>query len=158
MVWIALAIALLAVIPASVVFVRAALRVSRRRPQIEALRDAVQGVVERSREVEAANARIRASTAGGIASRGTSVCNRRCGSTLAITKPARIAVPSSSTTPAARPRSTVTSRTGERVSMRTPCAPAARAIACVIAPMPPMACPQAPCLPFTSPNTWCSST
>ena len=35
---------------------------------------------------------------------------------------------------------------------------AAFAIACVIAPMPPIACPQAPFLPFTSPNTWCSST
>jgi len=32
------------------------------------------------------------------------------------------------------------------------------AIACVIAPMPPMAWPQAPFLPFTSPKTWCSST
>ncbi len=35
---------------------------------------------------------------------------------------------------------------------------AAFAIAWVIAPMPPMAWPQAPFLPFTSPNTWCSST
>ena len=36
--------------------------------------------------------------------------------------------------------------------MRTPCSPAERAIASLIAPMPPMAWPQTPFLPFTSPN------
>ena len=90
--------------------------------------------------------------AGGTASGGTKVWNRRCGSTLAMTARARIAVPSSSTTPVARPRSTMTSRTAAPTSMRTPCAPAALAIACVIAPMPPMAWPHTPRLPFTSPK------
>ena len=47
-------------------------------------------------------------------------------------------------------------RRSTRIS--TPRAAADRAIAWVIAPMPPMAWPQAPLLPFTSPNTWCSST
>ena len=35
---------------------------------------------------------------------------------------------------------------------------AADAMARVMAPMPPMAWPQAPRLPFTSPKQWCSST
>ena len=46
----------------------------------------------------------------------------------------------------------------ERTSMRTPCSPAALAIACVIAPMPPIAWPHTPRLPFASPSTWCRST
>ena len=33
-----------------------------------------------------------------------------------------------------------------------------RAIACVIAPMPPIAWPQAPLRPFASPKQWCSRT
>jgi hypothetical protein len=61
--WIAAVIALLAVVSTGAVFARAALRVARRRPQLRALRAAVQRVVERSHEVEAANARIRASAA-----------------------------------------------------------------------------------------------
>jgi uncharacterized membrane-anchored protein YhcB (DUF1043 family) len=61
--WIALAIALVVTVPAGVVFARAALRCARRRPQLQALRAAVEGVIERSHEVEAANARIRAATA-----------------------------------------------------------------------------------------------
>ena len=36
--------------------------------------------------------------------------------------------------------------------MSAPCAAAAFAIACVIAPMPPIAWPHAPFLPFTSPK------
>jgi hypothetical protein len=61
--WLALAIALLATVPAAVVFARALRRFARRRPQLQALRTAVEGVIERSHEVEAANARIRAATA-----------------------------------------------------------------------------------------------
>ena len=34
----------------------------------------------------------------------------------------------------------------------------AGAIACVIAPMPPIAWPQVPFRPFTSPMAWCSNT
>ena len=89
---------------------------------------------------------MRAAIAPGTASGGTKVWNRCCGLTLAMTARARIAVPSSSTTPAARSRSTMTSRTAAPTSMRTPWAPAALAIACVIAPMPPMAWPQTPLL------------
>ncbi len=96
--------------------------------------------------------RIRSATKPGTAPRGTSCSNRNFGLTLAITARALIRVPSPSTTPVARPRSTMTSLTAAPVSMRTPCSPAAFAIACVIAPMPPMAWPQTPFLPFTSPN------
>ena len=53
-------------------------------------------------------------------------------------------------------------RSGRRppalVRMRAPRASAARAIACVMAPMPPSAWPHTPDLPFTSPKQWCSST
>ena len=44
------------------------------------------------------------------------------------------------------------------VRISTPRSMQARAIACVIAPMPPIAWPQAPFLPFTSPKQWCRST
>ena len=44
------------------------------------------------------------------------------------------------------------------VRISTPRAAQHFAIACVIAPMPPMAWPQTPFLPFTSPKAWCSST
>jgi hypothetical protein len=71
---------------------------------------------------------------------------------------ARIASPFSVTTPTARPASTSTSRTGLEVLISTPRSAAALAMAWLMAPMPPMACPQAPFLPLTSPNTWCSST
>ena len=63
---------------------------------------------------------MRAAIAPGTASGGTKAWNRCCGSTLAMTARARIAVPSSSTMPVARSRSTMTSRTAVRTSMRTP--------------------------------------
>ena len=66
---------------------------------------------------------------------------------------ARSISPLSVTTPTARPDSTTTSRTGLDSRISTPRSRAALAIAWVIAPMPPMAWPQAPFLPFTSPKT-----
>jgi len=62
------------------------------------------------------------------------------------------------TTPTARPFSTITSATPASTRISTPRTTAARAIACVIAPMPPTAWPQTPFTPFTTPNTWCNST
>ena len=56
------------------------------------------------------------------------------------------------TTPTARPFSTITSRTAASVRISTPRASQQRAIACVIAPMPPIAWPHTPVLPFTSPK------
>ncbi len=77
---------------------------------------------------------------------------------MEITVRARMTSPASVTTAAARPFSVRISRTGQAVRISTPRAAQALAMAWVIAPMPPMAWPQAPFLPFTSPNTWCSST
>jgi len=51
-----------------------------------------------------------------------------------------------------------TLNTSQPVVISTPRRSASFAIACVIAPMPPTAWPQAPRLPFTSPITWCNST
>src|SRR5437868_2092924 len=76
---------------------------------------------------------------------------------LEITARARIASPVSVTTPTAFPFSTITSRTGALTWISAPAAAADFAIACVIAPMPPIAWPQTPFLPFTSPKQWCSS-
>ena len=70
----------------------------------------------------------------------------------ASTARARIVSPLSSTTPWARPFSAITSRTAAPVRSTTPRSRQQAAIAWVIAPMPPIACPQAPFLPFTSPN------
>ena len=81
------------------------------------------------------------------------------GPTLATTARAVTSAPDSSRTPTAAPPSTSTRATGASsvdLDARLPRRP--RAMAWVIAPMPPMAWPQAPFLPFTSPNTWCSST
>ena len=65
---------------------------------------------------------------------------------------AAIFSPFAVTTPAARPFSTRISLTAAPVRISTPRAAQARAIACVIAPMPPIAWPQTPFLPFTSPK------
>jgi hypothetical protein len=66
--------------------------------------------------------------------------------------------PSASSTPAALPPSTTTCLTGASVRISTPLALQALAMAWVMAPMPPIAWPQAPFLPFTSPKVWCSIT
>ena len=55
-------------------------------------------------------------------------------------------------TPLARPSLTMTSATSKSVSISTPRFFASRAIASVIAPMPPMAWPHTPFLPFASPK------
>ena len=91
-------------------------------------------------------------------SRGTSAVYSSFGLRLPATALARSVRPSASATPTARPPSTSTSATSAPVSTTTPRAAHSAAIACVIAPMPPMAWPQAPWRPLTSPNTWCSST
>ena len=81
-----------------------------------------------------------------------------CGCRFPATDRALILRPLAVITPQARPASTQISRTGAAVSISAPRARAKAAIAWVIAPMPPLACPQAPTRPFTSPNAWCSST
>jgi hypothetical protein len=69
-----------------------------------------------------------------------------------ITVRARIVSPFSVTTPTARPFSTITSRTPASMRISAPLVAADFAIACVIAPMPPIAWPHTPFLPFTSPK------
>jgi len=61
--------------------------------------------------------------------------------------------PVASATPAVRPLWTITARTAASVRSVTPRAVHSCAIACVIAPMPPRACPHCPRLPLTSPKT-----
>ena len=95
---------------------------------------------------------MRARKAGGSASSGISRVYSSFGFTPEATYLARMVWPFSSTTPAARSRSTITSRTPAFSLISAPWPSAALAIACVMAPMPPMACPQTPFLPFTSPN------
>ena len=65
---------------------------------------------------------------------------------------AAILSPSAVTTPTARPFSITISLTALLERISTPRAAQARAIAWVIAPMPPIAWPQTPRLPFTSPQ------
>src|SRR6478752_1750821 len=60
--------------------------------------------------------------------------------------------------PAARPFETISSSTGVLSRMSTPASRAARAIACVIEPIPPIAWPHAPGTPAASPKRWWSST
>ena len=103
-------------------------------------------------------AAMRARKSSGRCSGATSSSNRSFGLTFATTREARRASPLASVTPAARPPSTITERTAESVRSVTPRAAHSFAIASVIAPMPPRACPHWPRLPFTSPKTWCSST
>ena len=95
---------------------------------------------------------MRSRNSGVSAPDGTSRVYSSFGLTLEATYLARMVSPLSSTTPTARSRSTITSRTPASVSISAPWPRAARAIACVIAPMPPMAWPQTPFLPFTSPK------
>ena len=101
---------------------------------------------------------MRSRNSGASAPAGTSRVYSNFGLTPETTYFARMVSPLSRMTPAARSPSTITSRTPASVSISTPRPRAARAIACVIAPMPPMAWPHTPFLPFTSPNAWCSIT
>ena len=96
---------------------------------------------------------MRSRTGAGTADGSSSRSYSSFGLTLATTLRARIVSPLSVTTPTALPFSTMISRTPTPVRISTPDAAADFAIACVIAPMPPMACPHAPLTPFTSPNT-----
>ncbi len=80
------------------------------------------------------------------------------GPTLPMTVSPITSSPLSSLAPSARPPATITCATGASRLICTPMPCTIFAIACVIAPMPPTAWPQAPFLPFTSPKTWCSST
>ena len=89
---------------------------------------------------------------------GTRSRNNSFGPTLAATARAKISSPLVSTTPVTAPSAVMISRTLALVRMCTPRRAADDAMARVMAPMPPMACPQAPRLPFTSPKQWCSST
>ncbi len=70
----------------------------------------------------------------------------------AATAAARIVSPLSVSTPTARPFSTRTRRTRVESLMSTPWVTAAFAMAWVIAPIPPIAWPQTPFFPFTSPK------
>ena len=74
------------------------------------------------------------------------------GCRLDTTALAAIRSPLSVTTPAARPFSIRISFTAQFVRISTRRSAQARAIACVIAPMPPMAWPHTPFRPFTSPQ------
>src|SRR5260221_121027 len=65
---------------------------------------------------------------------------------------ASISPPSASATLVARPDFTRTVTTSALVVISTPRERASFAIASLIAPIPPRACPQVPRLPFTSPN------
>ena len=71
---------------------------------------------------------------------------------------AGITLPSSSSTPVARPPCTTTRRTGAFSRMVAPAARAESARARVRAPMPPCTQPQAPAWPSISPIQWCMST
>jgi hypothetical protein len=95
---------------------------------------------------------MRPRKSAGSASGGTSRVYSSFGLTLEATYFARTVSPVSRITPTARSRSTITSRTPASSTSSTPWPRAAFAIAWVIAPMPPMAWPQTPFLPFTSPN------
>ena len=95
---------------------------------------------------------------GATAFAGMRSRNSSFGPTLAATARAKISSPPVSTTPVATPSAVMTSCTLTPVRISTPRRVAADAMARVMAPMPPMACPQAPRLPFTSPKQWCSST
>jgi hypothetical protein len=77
---------------------------------------------------------------------------------LAITRCAASSSPLSSFTPVTRFPSTNTCATGLSRLISTPRSRQTFAMICVIAPIPPTEWPQAPFLPFTSPNTWCSKT
>ena len=103
-------------------------------------------------------AAIRARKSSGWCSAATRRSNSSFGLTFATTRFASTTSPESSSTPVARPPLTTTRATGEPVRISTPRAAHAFAIACVIAPMPPIAWPHCPCLPLTSPKTWWSST
>ena len=80
------------------------------------------------------------------------------------TRPSASRMPLARTRPPALPTMRLAERlvmmrsTGASHSMWTPSRRASAAIACVIAPMPPMAWPQMPLFPLTSPKAWCSST
>ncbi len=72
---------------------------------------------------------------------------------------ARISSPLSSTTPVARPPSTITRATRAPVRISAPWLRAARSIAVETAPMPPSWNPQLPRCPSpTSPIEWCAIT
>ncbi len=81
-----------------------------------------------------------ANSAGSAAS-PTRPRNVRFGSAFDSTVALSISVPSSSTTPRVRPPRTSTRATGAFRRISAPKPRAAAAMACVIAPMPPMTCP-----------------
>ncbi len=89
----------------------------------------------------------------GSASGAISFRYRSLGFRFETTALARNVSPASVTAPTARPPSTMTSRTGLPTWMSTPRDAADFAMACVIAPIPPIAWPQTPFLPLTSPKT-----
>ena len=69
---------------------------------------------------------------------------------------ARISSPSARVTPTTRPSRTSIEATGALVRISAPAASAERAIAWLIAPMPPITWPQPPEIPSISPSAWWS--
>ena len=63
-------------------------------------------------------------------------------------------VPSASVTPTAAPLRTSIEATSAPVRISAPALSAERAIAWLIAPMPPITWPQAPSIPLHSPSAW----
>ncbi len=99
------------------------------------------------------------STRSSGSSRGSTSSRKvRRGSRADTTTGARSSVPSSSTTPDARPSvvSTLLTRAPNRIS--APCASAARATTCVNPPLPPLWNAHDPRCPSCSPILWNSST
>ena len=95
---------------------------------------------------------MRAQKSAGSKAGSTSLSKVSFGWRFETTARAAIVSPRSVTTPTTRPFATRISFAAESVRISTPRAAQARAIAWVIAPMPPTAWPQAPFLPFTSPK------
>lgn len=82
----------------------------------------------------------------------------RLGSAPETTVPAASSVPSSSTTPRARPPSTRIDAAPAPVRISMPWLRPAAAIAAVIDPMPPITCPKKPCTSSSPPvSRWNSS-
>ena len=101
---------------------------------------------------------IRARKSAGRTAGSISRPNVSLGCRLDTTARAENRSPASVTTSATRPFRVTISATPVRNRISTPRSAQARAIASVIAPMPPIAWPQAPLRPFASPKQWWSST